>query len=99
QLPAPHPFPTRRSSDLAVLGDGKCKVAVAGFTVSTTVTDVTNNQTFKAAALTQDAGWFTGGEVIWTSGNNAGRRMEVKEFASTQDRKSTRLNSSHVKTS
>ena len=68
----------------AVLGDGKCKVALAGFTVSTTVTDVTNNQTFKAAALTQDAGWFTGGEVIWTSGNNVGRRMEVKEFASTQ---------------
>ena len=35
-------------------------------------------------ALTQDAGWLTGGEVIWTSGNNDGRRMEVKEFASTQ---------------
>jgi uncharacterized phage protein (TIGR02218 family) len=68
----------------AILGDSKCKVALAGFTVSTTVSEVVNNQTFKASALTEDAGWYTGGEVVWTSGNNAGRRMEVKEFASTQ---------------
>lgn len=68
----------------AILGDSKCKVALAGFTVSTTVSEVVNNQTFKASALTEIAGWYTGGEVVWTSGNNAGRRMEVKEFASTQ---------------
>lgn len=65
----------------AILGDSKCKVALAGVTVTTTVNDVTNNQTFVASALTQDAGWFTGGEVEWLSGNNEGRRMEVKEFA------------------
>ena len=68
----------------AILGDSKCKVALAGFTVSTTVSEVTNNQTFKATALTEAAGWYTGGEIVWTSGNNAGRRMEVKEFVSTQ---------------
>lgn len=68
----------------AILGDGRCKVALAGFTASGTVTEITNNQTFKASALTQDAGWFTGGEVVWTSGHNHDRRMEVKEFASTQ---------------
>jgi len=68
----------------AILGDSRCKVALAGFTISATVTEVTNNQTFKASFLTQSAGWFTGGEVEWTSGNNDGRRMEVKEFASTQ---------------
>ena len=68
----------------AVLGDARCKRSLASFTVTTTVTTVTNNQTFTAAALTQAAGYFTGGEVQWTSGNNAGRRMEVKEFAAKQ---------------
>lgn len=67
----------------AILGDDRCKVALAAFTVSATVGEVTNNQTFKATALTQDAGYFTGGEVVWTSGSNTDRRMEVKEFADT----------------
>lgn len=65
----------------AILGDSKCKVALASFTVTTTVSTVSNNQTFTASSLTQAAGWFTGGEVEWTSGHNDGQRMEVKEFA------------------
>lgn len=70
----------------AILGDARCKfnLAQANFTVNTTVTEVTNNQTFKASALTQAAGWFVGGEVEWTSGNNSGVKMEIKEFDSTQ---------------
>lgn len=68
----------------AVLGGSRCKVNLASVTVTTTVSEVVSNQTFKANALTQAAGWFTGGEVEWTSGNNDGRRMEVKEFSSKQ---------------
>ena len=65
----------------AILGDSRCGVNLAGFTVSATITEVTNNQSFAASTLNQAAGYFTGGEVAWTSGNNDGRRMEVKEFA------------------
>ena len=68
----------------AILGDSRCKVNLASFTASATVTEVTNRQIFKASALTQNAGWFVGGEVVWTGGNNAGTRMEVKEFSDTQ---------------
>lgn len=65
----------------AILGDSRCGVNLTGFTVSATITEVTNNQSFAASTLNQAAGYFTGGEVEWTSGNNDGRRMEVKEFA------------------
>lgn len=67
----------------AILGDSRCKVNLTSFTASATVTEVTNRQIFKATALTQDAGWFVGGEVVWTGGNNDETRMEVKEFSDT----------------
>jgi uncharacterized phage protein (TIGR02218 family) len=35
----------------AILGDSKCKVALASFTVAATVTEVTNNQTFNLMEL------------------------------------------------
>jgi uncharacterized phage protein (TIGR02218 family) len=65
----------------AILGDSRCKVALASFTAAAAVTEVLSNQSFTSAALVQASGHFTGGEVVWTSGNNTGRRMEVKEFA------------------
>ena len=68
----------------AILGDSRCKVALAEFTISAIVTEVVNNHIFKASTLDQNAGYFTGGEVQWLSGNNINRKMEVKEFASTQ---------------
>lgn len=68
----------------AVLGDSRCKVNIASFTHAATVTAVTDNAIFTAGALTQGAGYFVGGEVEWTSGNNDGLKMEVKEFADGQ---------------
>jgi uncharacterized phage protein (TIGR02218 family) len=68
----------------AILGDGRCKVNLASYTFSVDVTEVTSRQTFSASALTQEAGYFTGGEVQFTSGANDGLRMEIKEFSATQ---------------
>jgi uncharacterized phage protein (TIGR02218 family) len=59
-------------------------VDASAFTISSTITEVIDHQTFKASTLTQEAGYFTVGEVIWTSGNNQNRRMEVKDFALEQ---------------
>lgn len=68
----------------AVLGDGRCKVNLAGFTASGAVDTVTSRQVFISNAMTQAAGYFSGGEVEWLTGANAGRRMEIKEFSNTQ---------------
>ena len=65
----------------AVLGDGRCKLALNKFTITTEVSSVTSKQIFSAKVLKQAAGYFSGGEVKWLSGNNLGARMEVKEFA------------------
>ncbi len=68
----------------AVLGDNQCKISLAGHSVTTTVSTVTSSLVFSANALTQAAGHFSGGEVEWLTGANAGRKMEVKEFGSKQ---------------
>ena len=68
----------------AVLGDARCKVALGAFTASGTVNTVTSRQVFISNALTQAAGYFSSGEVVWLTGANAGRRMEIKEFSNKQ---------------
>lgn len=68
----------------AVLGDARCKVALGGFTASGTVNTVTSRQVFISNAMTQAAGYFSGGEVQFLTGANAGRRMEIKDFSNTQ---------------
>lgn len=68
----------------AVLGDGRCKVNLAGFTAIGAVDTVTSRQVFISDSMTQAAGYFSGGEVEWLTGANAGRRMEIKEFSNTQ---------------
>jgi uncharacterized phage protein (TIGR02218 family) len=68
----------------AVFGDARCKANLASFTFAGTVNTVTSRQVFISTALTQAAGYFSGGEVQWLTGANAGRRMEIKEFSNTQ---------------
>jgi uncharacterized phage protein (TIGR02218 family) len=68
----------------AVLGDARCKVNLASYSASGTVNTVTSRQVFISNAMTQAVAYFSGGEVQWLTGANAGRRMEIKEFANKQ---------------
>ena len=68
----------------AILGDARCKVNMASFTFAATVNSVTSSMIFTANALTQAAGYFTGGEVRWLTGANAGLKREIKEFVNKQ---------------
>ena len=68
----------------ATFGDARCKVNLASYTFSGTVTAVTSQQAFIASSLTQASGYFTGGEIKWLTGANAGLHMEVKAFLGGQ---------------
>lgn len=68
----------------AILGDTRCQVNMTSFTFAATVNAVTSSLIFTANALTQAAGYFTGGEVRWLTGANAGLKREIKEFANKQ---------------
>lgn len=65
----------------AILGDNRCKVDLSSFKVSASVTEIIDNNSFRASVLTQANGYFTGGEIKFTSGSNINLRMEVKEFS------------------
>ena len=64
----------------AKLGDSRCGLDIVDFTVTGSVSVVTSNQIFEDAAREEDAGYFTMGKITFTSGNNAGISMEVKEY-------------------
>ena len=64
----------------AVLGDARCGVNVASFTGGSGVSIVTNNAEFTTTTPTSDNTYFKGGVLTWTSGDNDGKSMEVKEF-------------------
>lgn len=64
----------------AALGDGRCGVNLdaSAFRGTGTVIDPLRDRAFTASGLAGfAAGWFTFGTVEWTSGANAGRRIEV----------------------
>jgi len=70
----------RRHCD-AELGDGRCKVALAGFTAAGTVLGVATAADFSTDDLDAFAGrWFDYGVLTWVSGANAGQRSIVAQF-------------------
>lgn len=68
----------------AVFGDSRCKINIASYSVSGTVSSSTSRQLFTCNSMSQAAGYFSGGEIQFLTGANAGRHMEVKEFSNKQ---------------
>jgi uncharacterized phage protein (TIGR02218 family) len=65
----------------ADLGDARCGVnlAAAEFRGEGTVTAATSRRRFVVSGLDDfDAGWFERGRLLWSTGDNAGRAMEVR---------------------
>jgi len=66
----------------ADLGDSRCKVTIASFTVTGTIDSVASRRQFTDAARTEANEWFTAGKVTFTSGQNNGLSMEIKDSTS-----------------
>lgn len=70
----------------ADLGDDKCKVNLADYTVAATVYSVGDSRQFGLAGITDPRAvenWFAYGALTWTSGANNGRSMEIKGWNPT----------------
>jgi uncharacterized phage protein (TIGR02218 family) len=64
----------------ADLGDARCGVNLATYTVTGSATGVTSNAVFGDSSRTEATGYFDGGKLTWTSGPNNGKSMEVKSW-------------------
>lgn len=65
----------------ADLGDMRCKINLAALTVTGSVTATSDQRSFTDTARTEADGYWSGGLVTWTSGANAGRKMEIRSYA------------------
>jgi len=63
----------------ADLGDARCGVDLAALEESGTVSAVSSITAFQTS-LVQATGWYDGGELIWTSGANAGQTVAVRSW-------------------
>lgn len=61
------------------LGDAQCGIDLAAHTVTGSVTSTGSQRQFTDTARATTADHFAGGVITWTSGNNNGLRMEVKQ--------------------
>lgn len=66
----------------AALGDVRCGIALASYTVAGAVTTATSSRVFTDTSIVQAAGYFNGGLLTWLTGDNATYQMEVKTQAS-----------------
>lgn len=65
----------------ATLGDAFCKVNLASYTVTGTLTAVAALNQFTDTARLEAVDWFKYGVITWTSGLNVGLSMEVAAFS------------------
>ncbi len=64
----------------ATFGDARCKINIATYTVSGTITSVVSNQEFSDSGRSEVSGLYNFGKITFTSGANIGLSLEVKEF-------------------
>lgn len=69
----------------ADLGDSRCTVVLATFTMSGTVTSVTNKRKFIDTSISESDNYFQYGLLTWTSGANNGLSAEVYTYTSSTD--------------
>lgn len=69
---------------LAVLGDGRCKVALSNYLVVGQIQGVTGSAVTAGAAGAYPDGWFTGGYVEWAMGSGNYNRRHVELHTSDQ---------------
>lgn len=67
----------------ATLGDKRCKVDLEAYTFSGTVESIISRQVF-VSEIDKPSGYFSGGEIKWTSGKNKDLRIEIKEYSNKQ---------------
>jgi uncharacterized phage protein (TIGR02218 family) len=65
----------------ADLGDARCKVNLASFTATGTITSVSSNKIFIDSSRSEGEGHFNNGLLTWTAGDNAQLKMEVKYYS------------------
>lgn len=66
----------------AVLGDARCKVALAGFTSTGTVSSVAEGRRMMVTGLSNDtSGYYSLGVLTFTSGDNNGLKFDVKSHS------------------
>ena len=65
----------------ATLGDARCGVNLAAYSVTGAVTAVEAAHAFSDSSKMQTNGYFANGIVRFTSGNNHGLSMEVRDFS------------------